>query len=156
MFWIIGIIIFYCIPTFFKFVISLIILTMKKWSHLTWCVLFYDFFMKKKKCFGEKKNRHCRKENKFQELPPFAKFVTQVLRSSRPQTFFKIGVLQKSAISTRKNLYWPLQTFFYRTPMVAASWFSQLKILFSAESGIYCWQPHQFLLQTPFERWVKD
>ena len=54
--------------------------------------------------------------------------------------FFKIGVLKKFAAFTGKHLCWPLQAFFYRTPTVAAYRFSRQQILFSAESGIYCWQ----------------
>ena len=52
---------------YIKFIISLTILTMKKWPHLTWCVLFYDFFMKKK-IFERKKIRHFKNESKFLEL----------------------------------------------------------------------------------------
>ena len=52
-------------------------------------------------------------------------------------------------------MYWPLHAFFYRTTTLAASGLSQQQILFSAESGIYCWQSHQFLLWTPLEKRVK-
>ena len=137
---------------YIKFIISLIILTMKKWPHLTWCVLFNDFFMKKKKCLREKKFVISKTRVNF------GNYLTQVLilRSSCSHMFFKIGVLQKFEISTRTQLCWPLQTFFYRTPTVAASGFSRQKILFSAESGIYCWHPLRLLLQTPLERRVKD
>ena len=69
--------------------------------------------------------------------------------------FFKIGVLKNFAIFTGKNLCWPLHTFFYRTPTLAASGFSRQQILFSAESGIYCWQSHLFLPRTPVETRVK-
>ena len=43
---------------------------------------------------------------KIQELPPFGKFVTEVLifRGSRSQIFFKIGALKNFAIFTRKHL----------------------------------------------------
>ena len=87
------------------------------------------------------------KDDKIQEIPPFGKFVTEVLIfwSSRSQIFFKIPVLKNFAIFTGKNLCWPLHTFFYRTPTLAASGFSRQQILFSAESGIYCWQSHLFL-----------
>ena len=64
--------------------------------------------------------------------------------------FFKIDVLKIFAIFTEKHLSWPLQAFFYRTPTVAASRFSWQQILFPAESGIYCWRSHRFLLRTPF------
>ena len=64
--------------------------------------------------------------------------------------FFKIDVLKIFAIFTEKHLSWPLQAFFYRTPTVAASRFSRQQILFPAESGIYCWRSHRFLLRTPF------
>ena len=63
--------------------------------------------------------------------------------------FFKIGALKKFAISTGKHLCWPLQAFFYTTPIVIASTFSWQQILFSGESGIYCWLSHRFLLRTP-------
>ena len=69
---------------------------------------------------------------KIQELPPFGKFATEVLifRSSRSQMFFKIGVLKNFATFTGKHLCWSLQSFFYRTPTVAASRFSWQLILF--------------------------
>ena len=60
------------------------------------------------------------------------------------QMFFKIVVLKNFAIFTGKNLCWPLHTFFYRTPTLAASGFSRQQIFFSAESDIYCWQSHLF------------
>ena len=69
--------------------------------------------------------------------------------------FFKIGVVKNFAIFTGKNLCWPLHAFFYRTPTLAASGFSRQQILFSAESGIYCWQSHLFLPRTPVETRVK-
>ena len=69
--------------------------------------------------------------------------------------FFKIGVLKYFPVFTGKHLCWPLQAFFYRTPTVAAYRFSRQQILFSAESGIYCWQSHLFLPRTPVETWVK-
>ena len=69
--------------------------------------------------------------------------------------FFKIAVLKNFAIFTGKNLCWPLHTFFYRTPTLAASGFSRQQILFSAESGMYCWQSHLFLPRTPVETRVK-
>ena len=53
---------------------------------------------------------------------------------------FKIGFLKDFATFTEKNLSWPLHTFFQRTPTLAVSEFSRQQILFSAESGIYCWQ----------------
>ena len=59
-------------------------------------------------------------------------------RDNRSQMFFKIGVLKNFAIFTEKQLCWPLQAFFYRTPTVVASGFSLQQIFFSAESGIYC------------------
>ena len=40
------------------------------------------------------------------------------------QMFFKIVVLKNFAIFTGKNLCWPLHAFFYRTPTLAASGFS--------------------------------
>ena len=132
-----------------KFTLSLIIWTMKIWQHLTWCLLFYD------------KNMFVRKKNILPwsnlEVPPFRKFVTEVMFfwSSRSRMFFKIGVLKNFAIFTGKRLCWPLQAFFYRTPTVTASRFSRQQILFSAESGIYCWQSHLFLRRTPVETRVK-
>ena len=126
---------------YIKFIISLIILTMKKWPHLTWCVLFNDFFMKKK-MFERKKIRHFKNESKFREL-------------SHSSPNFK-KQLFTDVFQVHRCLCWPLQTFFYRTPTVAASGFSRQKILFSAESGIYCWHPLRLLLQTPLERRVKD
>ena len=38
---------------------------------------------------------------------------------------------------------------FLRTPTVAASGFSRQQILFSAESGTYCWQSHEYLYFPP-------
>ena len=69
---------------------------------------------------------------KIRELPPFGKFVTEVLifRGSRSQIFFKIGALKNFAIFTRKHLCWPLQSFFYRTSTVAASKLLRQQILF--------------------------
>ena len=65
-------------------------------------------------------------------MPPFGKFAAEVLifRSSRSQMFFKIGVLKNFATLTGKHLCWPLQAFFYRTPTVTASGFSQQQIPF--------------------------
>ena len=62
------------------------------------------------------------------KLPPFGKFVTEVLifRSSRSQMFFKVGVLKNFAIFTEKHLYLRLQAFFSRAPTVAASGFSRI------------------------------
>ena len=50
---------------------------------------------------------------------------------------------------------WPLQAFFHRKPIVAASGFLRQQILFSAESGIYYLQPHRFLLQATLKTRVK-
>ena len=61
--------------------------------------------------------------------------------------FFKISVLKNFAIFLGKHFRWPLQAFFYRTPTVAAC----SKYFFSAESGIYCWQSHRYLLRTPLK-----
>ena len=52
-----------------------------------------------KKPFGGSKiwdTKRFKSIKKKQEIPPFGKFVTEVLifRSSRPQMFFKIGVLK--------------------------------------------------------------
>ena len=69
--------------------------------------------------------------------------------------FFQIGVFKNFAIFTGKHLCWPLQSFFYRTPTVDASGFLGQQILFSAGSGIYCWESHRFLLRTPLETRVK-
>ena len=44
--------------------------------------------------------------------------------------FFKIGVLKNFATFTGEHLCWLLQAFFYRTPTVAGSGFSQQQILF--------------------------
>ena len=75
------------------------------------------------------------KGNKIQELQPSSKFVTEVLifRRSRSRMFSNIGALKKFAIFTGKHLCWPLQTFFYRTPIVTASKFSRQQILFIAD-----------------------
>ena len=78
-----------------------------------------------------------------------------IFKRSRSRMFFKIGALKKFAIFTEKHLRWPLQTFFYRTPIVTASTFSRQQILFSGESGIYCWPSHRFLLQTPLKTRLK-
>ena len=76
-----------------------------------------------------------------EELPPFDKFLTEVLifRSNRSLMFFKISVLKNFATFTGKHLCWPLQAFFYRTPTVAASgfWRQQifwLNLVFIADS----------------------
>ena len=45
---------------------------------------------------------------------------------------------KKFVIFTGKDLCWPLQAFFYRTPRVATSGYSQQQMLFSVEFGIYC------------------
>ena len=44
-------------------------------------------------------------DNKIQELPPFSKFVTEMLifRNSRSQIFCKIGVVKNFAIVTGKH-----------------------------------------------------
>ena len=68
---------------------------------------------------------------------------------------FKIGVFKNYVTFTGKQQCWQLQAFFCRTPTVAASGFSRQQILFSAESGIYCWQSHRSLLRTPLETRVK-
>ena len=73
-----------------------------------------------------------------------------VFRSSLSQMFFK-----NFAIFTGKHLCWPLQAFFYRTPIVTASTFSRQQTLFSSESGIYCWPSHRFLLRTPSKTRLK-
>ena len=85
----------------------------------------------------------------YQELPPFGKFVTEVLilRNSRSLMFFKISVLINFTTITGKHLCWP---FFCRTPAVATPGFS------SAESGIYCKQSHRVLLRIPFRTGVKS
>ena len=71
-----------------------------------------------------------------------------IFKSSGSQMFFKIGVLKNFATFTGKDLWWPLQAFFYRIPTVVAYGFSRQQILFfSAESGIYCWQLHRLLLR---------
>ena len=44
--------------------------------------------------------------------------------------FFKIVVIQNSAIFVEKQLCWLMQAFFYRTPKVAASVFLRQQILF--------------------------
>ena len=69
--------------------------------------------------------------------------------------FFKIGVLKYFPVFTGKHLCWPLQAFFYRTPIVTAPTFSRQQILFSGESGIYCWPSHRFLLRTPSKTRLK-
>ena len=78
-----------------------------------------------------------------------------IFRRSRLRMFFKIGALKNFAIFTGKHLCWPLQAFFYRTPIVTASTFSRQQILFSGESGIYCWPSHRFLLRTPSKTRLK-
>ena len=142
-----------------KFTLSLIILTMKEWQHLAWCVPFCDKNMLEwKKTFHHSKIKRFKylkslneKDNKIKDIPLFGKFVTVVLifRSSRSQIFFKVGVPKYFAKFTEKNLYWPLHAFFYRTHTLTPSGFLRQQILFSVESGIYCWQSHLFLLRTP-------
>ena len=58
---------------------------------------------------------------KLKNYPPSANLEIH----SRSQMFFKIGVLKNFAMFTGKHLCWPLQTFFYRAPAVAASGFSR-------------------------------
>ena len=77
-----------------------------------------------------------------------------IFKRSRSRMFFKIGALKKFAIFTGKHLCWPLQAFFYRTPIVTASTFSRQQI-FSGEPGIYCWPSHWFLLRTPSKTRLK-
>ena len=77
-----------------------------------------------------------------------------IFRSSCSQMFFKYMFLKIS-------LYWNLffimvQTFFYRTPTVAASGFLRQQTFFSAKFGIYCWQSHQFLFRTTLKTQVKS
>ena len=93
---------------------------------------------------------------RYQELPKFGKFVTEVLifRSSRSLMFFTIGALEIFATFTGKHLCWPLHAFFYRTHYGGCS---QIFVAanFSAESGIYCGQSHGFLVQTLLKTGVK-
>ena len=114
-------------------------------SHLM-CVI-KQLFMIKISCMWERKTilvkkpwqnmtnfritKRFKKNNKILELPPFGKFVTEVLifRSSRSQMFFKIDVLKNSVIFTGKHLHWPLQAFFYKTPTDSASGFLRQQIL---------------------------
>ena len=95
----------------------------------------------------------------YRELPPFGKFVTEVLifRSSRSLMFFKIGVLKSFVTFTGKHPRWPLQVFFYKTSKVAASAFSgqqifQLNLVFTADShSDFCFellQKHELNLRS--------
>ena len=90
---------------------------------------------------------------KNQELPLFGEYVTAVLifRSSRPQMFFKIGVLKNFELLQplfNKNVGLLLQNTY-------CGWFWIFKYFFSAESGIYYWQSKWFLLQTILKIRVK-
>ena len=66
------------------------------------------------------------------KVNPSSKFVTEVLifKRSRSRMFFKIGAPKRFKIFTGKHLCWPLQAFFYRTPIVAASKFSRRNYFF--------------------------
>ena len=96
-------------------------------------------------------------------MPPFGRFVTEVLifRSSRLQMFFKIGVFKKDLHFYQKGA--PTQVFsceyckisrtaFLQNTSGGCSWIFAAD---SAESGIYCWQSHRFLLRTPLKAGVK-
>ena len=74
-----------------------------------------------------------------------------IFRNSRSQIFFKIGVLKNFAIFT--GIHWsPSFTEHMRWLLLD---FRDSKYFFSAESGIYCWQPHRFLLRTSLKTGVK-
>ena len=66
-----------------------------------------------------------------------------IFRSSRSQTFFKIGVLKNFATLTGKHPCWPLQAFFYRIPKVAAVGFRGSKYFF------FSWVWHLLLTVAP-------
>ena len=90
------------------------------------------------------------------ELPPFNKFVTEMLifKNSCSQIFFKIGVLKNFAIFTGK--YWSLWSPSFTEHL---RWllldFRDSKYFFSAESGIYGWQSYRFLPRTSLKTGVK-
>ena len=79
-----------------------------------------------------------------------------IFRNSRcrSQIFFKIGVLKNFAISTGKQ-WSPCSPSFTEHLRWLLLDFPDSKYFFSAESGIYCWQSHRFLLQTSLKTEVK-
>ena len=74
-----------------------------------------------------------------------------IFKNSRSQIFFKIGVLKNFAIFTGKHWspWGPSFTELLRWLLLD---FRDSKFLLSAESGIYCWQPHWFLLRTSLKQ----
>ena len=91
------------------------------------------------------------KDKKIQELPPFGKFVIEVVifRSSHSQMFFKIGALKNFPIFTGKQLCWLLQAFLHRTPRMtvldisSSKYFFQLNLVFIADGRTgFCSELH--------------
>ena len=76
-----------------------------------------------------------------------------ISRSSRSQMFFKIGALKNFVIFT--ICAGPCRLSFTEHMRWLLLDFRGSKYIFSAESGIYCWQSHWFLLQTPLKTRVK-
>ena len=98
---------------------------------------------------------HCKiQDNKrLQRTPFFGKFGADFQRQPFTNVFSR-------QVSLKLTQYWSLfliklQVFFYRTPTVAASGFSQQQISFSAKSGMYWGQSHRFLSWTPLKTRVK-
>ena len=77
-----------------------------------------------------------------------------IFRNSRSQIFFKIGVLKNFPIFTGKHLspWSPSLTEHLRWLLLG---FHGSKYFFSAQSGIYCWRSHRFLLRTSLKTGVK-
>ena len=77
-----------------------------------------------------------------------------IYRNSLSQIYFKIGVLKNFAIFTGKH--WnPWSPSFTEHLQWFLLDFRDSKYFFSAESGIYCWQSHRFLLRTSLKTGVK-
>ena len=66
----------------------------------------------------------------FYRIPLLAAFNYKRFKRIIKFRVFKIGALRNFAIFTEKHLCWPLQAFFYGTPIVTASTFSRQQTLF--------------------------
>ena len=77
-----------------------------------------------------------------------------IFRNSRSQIFFKIGVLKNFPIFTGKHWspWSPPLTEHLRWLLLD---FHGSKYFFSAQSAIYCWRSHRFLLRTSLKTGVK-
>ena len=63
--------------------------------------------------------------------------------------FFKIGVYKNFTIFSGKNCNGRcIPSFTEHVAALAASGFSRQQILFSAKSGIYCWQSHELKVRS--------